>query len=724
MEGDEDQFYDTREDLCSGSDGCSSLSESDESCSRDGHFTWYPDWTNNNHLESVHQRRLNFLRWVGLESDWDVNSVMGKDDLADPSSRGVDRVTATSGAVLRTSGFAEGALSSTSSQIVLDSLSSANLSSLENSGGDKNLACMIKNLDDGTQYIMDKLDQDGTPNTLRVVGSNQLISLEEFHRNIGQSPLVRRYLQREAENSRFLAARKKRVKRGWLRKLGVVACVVHDHGLHEMKNKDFDSSDVTGIQRVRVHTHGKRFKELSSVYTEQEFKAHKGIILTMKFSLDGKYLASGGEDGVVRVWKVVEDERSSELHILDNDPSSIYFKMNTYSFVTPLDVDKEKLVTTEKLRRSSDSTCVIIPPKTFRISGKPLHEFHGHSGDILDLSWSKRGLLLSSSVDKTVRLWQVGTDSCLGVFSHNNYVTCVHFNPINDNIFISGSIDGKVRIWEVLRCRVIDYIDIREIVTAVCFRPDGKGTIMGTMAGNCRFYDIIDDHMQLNAQLNLWGKKKTAGKRITGFQFSPIDTSQLLVASADSHVCILSGVDVIYKFKGLKSAGQMHASFTLDGKHIVSVSEDSNVCVWNYNGHDRNTSKAKKVWSSECFLSHNAAIAIPWCGMEQMPGTLLSPSLRDDFNHKSFLSSPDCFFLGRGFLSELVPKVSPTWPEEALADPCQTIVSPKMYKSEYKFLRSACKGMSNSHMWGQVIVTAGWDGHIRVYQNYGLPIRV
>lgn len=53
-------------------------------------------------------------------------------------------------------------------------------------------------------------------------------------------------------------------------------------------------------------------------------------------------------------------------------------------------------------------------------------------------------------------------------------VTSVNFNPVNDNFFISGSIDGKVRIWEVLRCQVVDYIDIKEIVTAVCYRPDGN----------------------------------------------------------------------------------------------------------------------------------------------------------------------------------------------------------------------------------------------------------
>lgn len=60
--------------------------------------------------------------------------------------------------------------------------------------------------------------------------------------------------------------------------------------------------------------------------------------------------------------------------------------------VAPLDVDKDKLVKTEKLRKSSASTCVIIPPKTFRILVKPLHEFQGHSDDILDLAWSKSGV--------------------------------------------------------------------------------------------------------------------------------------------------------------------------------------------------------------------------------------------------------------------------------------------------------------------------------------------
>ena len=112
--------------------------------------------------------------------------------------------------------------------------------------------------------------------------------------------------------------------------------------------------------------------------------------------------------------------------------------------------------------------------------------------------------LLSASTDKTVRLWELGSANCVTVFPHSNFgrptsllnyclisfrlyfwiwahilkftfaVTCVQFNPDNENRFISGSIDGKIRVWDIPRCSVVDWVDIRDIVTAICYRPDGK----------------------------------------------------------------------------------------------------------------------------------------------------------------------------------------------------------------------------------------------------------
>jgi WD40 repeat protein len=53
-------------------------------------------------------------------------------------------------------------------------------------------------------------------------------------------------------------------------------------------------------------------------------------------------------------------------------------------------------------------------------------------------------------------------------------VTCIQFNPVDENYFISGSIDGKVRIWGVQEERVVDWADIGDVISAISYQPDGK----------------------------------------------------------------------------------------------------------------------------------------------------------------------------------------------------------------------------------------------------------
>ncbi|XP_059662179.1 uncharacterized protein LOC132308176 [Cornus florida] len=737
-EAEEGQFFDARSEITSVSD---LGSDCFEGCSNSGLINCASDelgydfWTKN--PESVHERRDRFLKWMGLSSDWNpIEREDSRDMPWDEIKVGMDRITENSGAVLRNAVLEE--------QFIC-SLSSASYQPkeatelVEDDASEQNFVSRITNLDDGIEFSTNEVSRDGTLSRLQESGSNRSVTVGECQRTLGSSSFAPHILQKEV-GAANVADSKKKVKRGWLRKLGVLAHIMDRQGKASLKPSGYNREVGAKIQRVRVHSHRKRSKELSSLYAAQEFRAHEGSILTMKFSPDGKYLASAGEDGVVRIWNVIEDEGPNKFDIQDTDPSSSYFSVNHLSKLPPLDVDKEKIGKMKKLRKSSESACVIFPPKVFQLLEKPLHEFHGHSGKVLALSWSKKGFLLSSSVDKTVRLWQVGRDQCLRVFSHNNYVTCVEFNPLDDNYFISGSIDGKVRIWEVRRCQVVDWTDIREIVTAVCYFPNGKGGIVGSMDGLCRFYDIIDKRLQLDAQIYLQGKKKLSGKSITGFQFSPSDPSKVMVTSADSQVRILCGVNVIFKFKGIRNSGsQVPASFTSDGKHIICASEDSNVYIWNYISQERTSSRSKTISSYESFLSSNISIALPWGGMEtisELPTTptsvgddLLGSILRkgkcgEDSTHRMPISSPDCFHLSRGFFSESLLKGSATWPEEKLTESSPVPVSPIMCKSEYKLLKSAFQNTSGSpHMWGQVIVAASWDGRIRTYYNYGLPIR-
>lgn len=527
--------------------------------------------------------------------------------------------------------------------------------------------------------------------------------------------------------------------KGWLKKLGVLT-----HLLDVDVDGDSDGSSLgssTRRQLTRVQSFKKQFKELSSLCVGQEFSAHDGSIVVMKFSHDGNYLATAGEDCVVRVWTIAEEERrDSMFEVADSDSSSncVYFGMNDKSQIEPLSIENEKLEKSRRLlRKKSESTCAVLPSKVFTISETPQHEFRGHGGEVLDLSWSDKGFLLSSSVDETVRLWRVGSsDECLGVFSHKSFVTCVAFSPVDDNYFISGSTDGKVRIWDVSSVRVVDYTDVKEIVTALCYRPDAKGVVVGSMAGDCLFYHTIDNQLELDREISLHGgmkknKKKVPSKRITGFQFFPGDSDKLMVTSADSQIRIICGVDTVCKLKKASSLrttlSPTSALFTSDGKHIVSTIEDSGIHVWDYSQPNKKAAsppqKPKTIRSYEGFLSDNVSVAIPWLGQGKEEDSVCSfiADLDKKFAHLP-LPVRDCFSQVKG---------ATTWPEEKLGvvagSAAAAISATASSRSKLRLLRSVCQNVNNTctpHLWGLVIVTATWDGRIRVFHNYGLPIRV
>jgi len=177
------------------------------------------------------------------------------------------------------------------------------------------------------------------------------------------------------------------------------------------------------------------------------------------------------------------DDNASNAHVTVNGSPEL-LSLNIENLV-----DKKKRGKVTSGRKSSTMDCALLPESVFLLSEKPVCSFEGHLDDVLDLSWSQNQYLLSSSMDKTVRLWDMPSKSCLRVFSHNDYVTCIQFNPVDDRYFISGSLDKKVRIWSIPDRQVVDWTDLHEMVTAACYTPDGQGALVGTHKGNCHLYN-------------------------------------------------------------------------------------------------------------------------------------------------------------------------------------------------------------------------------------------
>ncbi|KAF9681747.1 hypothetical protein SADUNF_Sadunf05G0034900 [Salix dunnii] len=483
-------------------------------------------------------------------------------------------------------------------------------------------------------------------------------------------------------------------------------------------------AEAPKTNRTKVKQNKKGCMELTGVYMGQEIQAHKGFIWTMKFSPDGQYLATGGEDRIIRVWRVTLVDSScksfpSEGHC---DPSEGHCDSN------PKEAKSNNLSAKKRMYSS-----VVIPEKVFQIEETPMQEFHGHASEILDLAWSNSNHLLSSSMDKTVRLWRLGCNHSLNIFRHSNYVTCIQFNPVDKNYFISGSIDGKVRIWGVSEKRVVHWTDVRDVISAISYQPEGRGFVVGTIEGTCRFYEVSGTDLQLEAEVRIQARKRTSGNRITGIQFSQEICPRILVTSEDSKVRVFDGVDIVNKFKGLSRSGsQMSASFTSNGRHIISVGEDCRVYVWNYDGLCTPWSKHKKsVKSCEYFFSEGVSVAVPWSGTGtevRGRGSRSFQSHAQTEETASWRKDSDRFSLGSWFFMDGRCRGSyATWPEEKLPMWDVPVLDAEYENQKIKnHHQQQCINtddhISLSEAWGLVIVTAGWDGKIRAFHNYGLPI--
>ncbi|XWS52034.1 hypothetical protein CRYUN_Cryun11dG0032600 [Craigia yunnanensis] len=417
-------------------------------------------------------------------------------------------------------------------------------------------ACTIKNLDNGKEFVVNEIREDGMWNKLKEVGTGKQLTMEEFEMCVGHSPIVQELMRRQNVeegnkdnadlnvNGGDVGVSKLKKTGSWFKSIKSVASSVKGHkerrssderdtssekGGRRSSSATDDSQDVSfhGPERVRVKQYGKSCKELTALYKSQELQAHTGSIWSIKFSLDGKYLASAGEDCVIHVWKVVESERKGELLMEKQEDGNLNFLPVANGSPEPTLLSPSSDHHPEKKRRGRSSISrkslsldhSVVPETVFGLSDKPVCSFQGHLDDVLDLSWSKSQQLLSSSMDKTVRLWDLTSKSCLRIFSHSDYVTCIQFNPVDDRYFISGSLDAKVRIWSIPDRQVVDWNDLHEMVTAACYTPDGQGALVGSYKGSCCLYNMSENKLQQKTQINLQNKnKKSHQKKITGFQ--------------------------------------------------------------------------------------------------------------------------------------------------------------------------------------------------------------
>jgi len=284
-------------------------------------------------------------------------------------------------------------------------------------------------------------------------------------------------------------------------------------------------------------------------FAQELSSTHLGPIWCMKFSQCGQLLATAGQDTILTIWVLKQsynyfaDMRSR--YNADNSKSS---PTNSYeNVISDISEDTKK-----------------SGPQVFM--DVPFCQYRGHTSDLLDVSWSKNYFILTSSMDKTVRLWHISRRECLCCFQHIDFVTAICFHPRNDQFFLSGSLDGKIRLWNIPDKKVALWNEVdgaSKLITTANFIQNGKFAVVGTYDGRCIFYST--DQLKYYTMIHVRSArgKNAQGRKVTGIEPMPGE-DKILVTSNDSRIRLydLRDLSLSCKYKGyVNSSSQIRASF-------------------------------------------------------------------------------------------------------------------------------------------------------------------
>lgn len=320
---------------------------------------------------------------------------------------------------------------------------------------------------------------------------------------------------------------------------------------------------------------------------------HAKDVLCVAMSADGRRIASGALDRLVRIWDVSSGECLAALEGHDREVKSVAFAPDGKRFASAAgdwlilvwDASSFECLQIVESREGAVNCVVFSGPGqvwgglesgTVCLwdieSGKCLHSFAAHEKAIQSIAVA-HGMVASGATDTEVCLWDIAQNTRRHTFKgHERIVTSVAFNP-DGSLLASASKDATVRLWDTRSGSCVEVLSgHKELVSAVAFSPDGGRVIAAAEDGSVSIWDLRRREISTVLRKNDW--------RVTGIALSA-DGRLLSCSARDGSVSLwdLEDIEVSPIAAGHTAAIQAIA-FTDDKRLMASASSDCTVRLW------------------------------------------------------------------------------------------------------------------------------------------------
>ncbi|CAI5741826.1 unnamed protein product [Hyaloperonospora brassicae] len=148
-------------------------------------------------------------------------------------------------------------------------------------------------------------------------------------------------------------------------------------------------------------------------------------ILALAVSSDGKFLASGGHDKLVRVWDVEKGELLESFSGHRDAVSALAFRLRSHSLFSG----------------SFDRSI-----KHWNLTEMGYIEtLFGHQSEVNGLDSLYKERIVSCGRDRSVRVWKIPEETQLVFYGNSGSMDCVRM--ITDEYYVTGGDDGSLSLW-------------------------------------------------------------------------------------------------------------------------------------------------------------------------------------------------------------------------------------------------------------------------------------